>query len=286
MSRILEERLKGYNAETAEGEFDALREILQEVILSGLSDTDFFNLAVFQGGTCLRLIHGLRRFSEDLDFVLLAAQPRFDWSAYEKKINARCNLYGFEPEFLNKENQVNSVKKMLVKQGSLSDLVSFTHTQDPRRKIRIRLDIDVNPPSGLSSETSFLDFPLPYRLHIPTINCLFAGKCHALLCRQYTKGRDLFDFQWFVSKHVEPDLEYLKSTLIQSGPWEGNDINVTPSWLKLALIERISSLDWNAAKDDIFRFLPEREVETVLLWSRDFFLSRIEKLFTYSSNGR
>lgn len=286
MSRILEERLKGYNAETAEGEFDALREILQEVILSGLSDTDFFNLAVFQGGTCLRLVHGLRRFSEDLDFVMLAAQPQFDWSTYEKKITTRCNLYGFEPEFLNKENQTSSVKKMLVRQDSLSDLVSFTHTQDPRRKIRIRLDIDVNPPSGLSSETSFLDFPLPYRLHIPTINCLFAGKCHALLCRQYTKERDLFDFQWFVSKHVEPDLEYLESTLIQSGPWEDSGINVTPSWLKFALIERISSLDWNLAKDDILRFLPEREVETVLLWSRDFFLSRIEKLFTYSSNGR
>jgi predicted nucleotidyltransferase component of viral defense system len=286
MSNILEERLKVYNAETSEGEFDALREILQEVILSGLSDTDFFNLAVFQGGTCLRLVHGLRRFSEDLDFVMLAAQPRFDWSTYEKKITTRCNLYGFEPEFLNKENQTKSVKKMLVKQGSLSDLVSFTHTQDPRRIIRIRLDIDVNPPSGLSSETSFLDFPLPYRLQIPTINCSFAGKCHALLCRQYTKGRDLFDFQWFVSKHVEPDLEYLENTLIQSGPWEDSDINVTPSWLKFALIERISSLDWNAAKDDILRFLHEREAETVLLWSREFFLSRIEKLFTYSSNDR
>lgn len=284
MSKILEERLKGYNAETAEGEFDALREILQEVILSGLSDTDFFNLAVFQGGTCLRLVYGLRRFSEDLDFVILAAQPRFDWSAYEKKITTRCNLYGFEPEFLNKENQTESVKKMLVRQGSLSDLVSFTHTQDPRRKIRIRLEIDVNPPSGLSSETSFLDFPLPYRLQIPTINCLFAGKCHALLCRQYTKGRDLFDFQWFVSKHVEPDLEYLENTLIQTGPWEDSDINVTPSWLKFALIEKISSLDWNAAKDDILRFLPEREVEIVLLWSREFFLSRIDKLFTYSNN--
>ncbi len=285
MSRILEERLKGYNAETAEGEFDALREILQEVILSGLSDTDFFNLAVFQGGTCLRLVHGLRRFSEDLDFVMLDAHPRFDWSTYEKKIVNRCNLYGFEPEFLNKDNQISSVKKMLVRQGSLSDLISFTHTQDPRRKIRIRLEIDVNPPEGLSSETSFLDFPLPYRLQIPTINCLFARKCHALLCRQYTKGRDLFDFQWFVSKHVKPDLEYLESTLIQTGPWEDSDIHVTPSWLKSALIERISSLDWNAAKDDILRFLPEREVETVLLWSRDFFLSRIDKLYSYSSDG-
>ena len=286
MSRILEERLKGYNAETAEGEFDALREILQEVILSGLSDTDFFNLALFQGGTCLRLVHGLRRFSEDLDFVMLAAQQQFDWRSYEQKIVNRCNLYGFEPEFLNKANQISPVKKMLVRQGSLSDLISFTHTQNPGRKIRIRLAIDVNPPSGLSSETSFLDFPLPYRLQVPTINCLFAGKCHALLCRQYTKGRDLFDFQWFVSKHVEPDLEYLENTLIQSGPWEDSDINVTPSWLKFALIERISSIDWNAAKDDILRFLPEREVETVQLWSREFFLSRIEKLFTYSSNGR
>ena len=284
MSRILEERLKGYNAETAEGEFDALREILQEVILSGLSDTDFFNLAVFQGETCLRLVHGLRRFSEDLDFVMLDAQPLFDWSTYEKKIVNRCNLYGFEPEFLNKENQISPVKKMLVRQGSFSDLISFTHTQDPGRKIRIRLEIDTNPPEGLSTETSFLDFPLPYRLQIPTINCLFAGKCHALLCRQYTKGRDLFDFQWFVSKHVEPDLEYLESTLIQTGPWEDSAIHVTPSWLKFTLSERIDSLDWNAAKDDVLRFLPEREVEIVQLWSRDFFLSRIDKLYSYSNN--
>lgn len=281
MNRILEERFRGYNAETTEEEFDALREILQEVILSGLSDTDFFNLAVFQGGTCLRLIHGLRRFSEDLDFVMLDAQSRFDWSTYEKNIASRCNLYGFEPEFLNRENQTGPVKKMLVRQGSISDLISFAHAQDPRRKIRIRLEIDVNPPEGLFSETSFLDFPLPYRLQVPTINCLFAGKCHALLCRQYTKGRDLYDFQWFVSKKVEPDLEYLENTLIQTGPWEGRDIQVTPSWLKLTLIERINSLDWNAAKDDILRFLPEGEIETVMLWGREFFLNRIDKLIKY-----
>lgn len=282
MSKILEERLNGYNTETAEEEFDALREILQEIILSGLSDTKFFNLAVFQGGTCLRLVHGLRRFSEDLDFVMLDPRPEFDWSAYEKKIASRCNLYGFEPEFLNKDNQINPVRKMLVRQGLISNLVSFAHTQDIRRKIRIRLEIDVNPPEGLSSETTFLDFPLPHRLQVAGINCLFAGKCHALLCRQYTKGRDLYDFQWFVSKSVEPDLEYLQRTLVQTGPWEGQDIKVTPSWLKFTLTEKVSSLDWNAAKKDILRFLPEREVETVTLWSREFFLNRIEKLFEYS----
>lgn len=281
MSKILEERLNGYNTETAEEEFDALREILQEIILSGLSDTKFFNLAVFQGGTCLRLVHGLRRFSEDLDFVMLDPGPKFDWSAYEKKIASRCNLYGFEPEFLNRDNQPGPVKKMLVKQGLNFNFISFTHAQDPRRKIRIRLEIDINPPEGLSSETTFLDFPLPHRLQVATINCLFAGKCHALLCRQYTKGRDLYDFQWFVSKYVEPDLEYLEKTLIQSGPWEGQDIQVTPSWLKFALIERINSLDWNATKNDILRFLPEGEAETVTLWSREFFLSRIDKLFKY-----
>jgi len=212
---------------------------------------------------------------------MLDAQPRFDWSAYKKKIASRCNLYGFEPEFLNKENQTSPVKKMLVRQGSIADLLSFAHLRDPRRKIRIRLEIDVNPPEGLSSETSFLDFPLPYRLQIPTINCLFAGKCHALLCRQYTKGRDLYDFQWFVSKYVEPDLGYLDNTLIQSGSWEDQDIHVTKSWLKLALTNRINSLNWSAAKDDILRFLPKGEVEAIQLWSREFFLSRIDKLFKY-----
>ena len=129
--------------------------------------------------------------------------------------------------------------------------------------------------------TKYLDFPLPFSIKAQNLSSLFAGKCHALLCRNYTKGRDWYDFSWYVSKQTPVNFDLLTHAIDQAGPWKDQHISVTSTWLVQQLEIKIQHLDLEKAKEDAMRFLRPQEQNVLNLWSKDFFLTRLEKLKAY-----
>ncbi|MGH7889089.1 MAG: nucleotidyl transferase AbiEii/AbiGii toxin family protein, partial [Thermodesulfobacteriota bacterium] len=144
--------------------------------------------------------------------------------------------------------------------------------------IRIKLEIDTNPPMGSQFESRIIAFPFPYSVVTQDLPSLFGGKCHALLCRKYIKGRDWFDFLWFVSHEVAVNLELLKNALEQLGPWQGKKFLIDIKWLKSTLKDRIKTIDWAKASQEVLPFLKQREAEHLKFWSTDFFLQFVDKM--------
>ena len=99
-----------------------------------------------------------------------------------------------------------------------------------------------------------------------------------MLCRPYLKGRDWYDFNWYIAKGITPNLELLKNALEQYGPWKGESIDVDREWLVKELGEKISSIDWNDAAADVERFLMPVEQKSLKLWSEKFYMSKLNKL--------
>lgn len=264
--------------ETAEEEEDALKEILQEIILQGLSHTDFFAKAVFHGGSCLRIVYHLPRFSEDLDFMLKQVNPVFTWQPYQKAIEEVCQQYGIYSEVKNKSKVGGTVQKMFLKDNSIGKFLELLFPHQPNKKITIKLEIDINPPRGCQTEVKFLDFPVNFPIEIQDLPSSFASKSHALLCRNYLKGRDWYDFLWYVKQEVSPNLDFLANALRQQGPWANQPIQVTAAWYINQLREKIQSIDWETAKKDISPFLriPERKI--LSKWNMDLFLEELSKL--------
>jgi hypothetical protein len=149
-----------------------------------------------------------------------------------------------------------------------------------RPKLQIKLEIDINPPGGSTYELKYLDFPLPFSIYSQDLPSLFASKSHALLCRDYTKGRDWYDFIWYVSMQETINFSLLNNAINQKGPWEDQNILVTPEWFTQKLREKIISINWDEARKDIARFLSPREADALAVWSKEFFLSRVDKLAT------
>lgn len=278
VNSIVYERLEKYSPQTIEEERDALKEIMQEIILNGLSDANFFNDAVFQGGTALRIFYNLERFSEDLDFILREPNPNFKWQPYLKAIEDVCKQYGIYPEVIDKSKAGNAVQKMFLKDNSIGKILNLSFQHQPEKKLTIKLEIDTNPPLGSKSETKFLDFPLLFPIELQDLSSNFSGKSHALLCRQYLKGRDWYDFLWYVSKEIIPNFDFLSNAINQTGPWMGKNIQVNPEWYIKTLETKIKEINWPQAKNDVSPFLKEREKKVLSYWDAPFFLDRLSKL--------
>lgn len=145
----------------------------------------------------------------------------------------------------------------------------------------MKLEIDVNPPKGSTSEIKYLDFPLVFGVRLQTLPSSFAGKMHALLCREYVKGRDWYDFIWYVSQNTQINYALLQNALQQTGPWCDKKIEVNKNWLLTALKNKIAHLPWHEVANDVIRFLKPHEQKSLEYWNRDFFISRVEKLSNY-----
>lgn len=169
------------------------------------------------------------------------------------------------------------LKTAFLKTESQGGLLVFSNTKI-NRTIKIKLKIDINPPEGSNYEIKFLDFPLPYSIQIQDMPSLFASKCHALLCREYLKGRDWFDFSWYVSQNTSINFILLKNAINQAGPWKDKNNNIDKFWLINELKNKINIINWNEAKNDVQRFLRPKDLPILDLWSREFFLDRLEKL--------
>jgi predicted nucleotidyltransferase component of viral defense system len=281
MIAILEERLKKYSPQTLDDEQDALKEILQEIILYGLSNVGFFEKAVFQGGTSLRIFHNLSRFSEDLDFILKKPDPEFKWQPYLDAITRVCKQYGIIPEVIDRSETSKAVKKMFIKDCSIVKVLNLSFKHHPEQKLTIKLEIDTNPPEGSNSEIQHLKFPLIAAVEVQDLPSNLAGKSHALLCRKFTKGRDWYDFLWYYSKDILPNFNFLTNAINQTGPWAEQNIIVTPDWYFKALKEKIKTINWQEAIKDIMPFLGEQDKKTLRLWNEEFFQNIINKFSTF-----
>ena len=280
---LLQNRLESYRCTSAEEEMNALREMLQEMILAALSRTDFFTKAAFHGGTQLRIFEGVRRFSEDLDFALVSKDAAFDLFPYMEKIAAEMSAMGVELEVKDKTKASAAVRKGFLKNDSLVKILELRFagkrgSAGCPAKISIKMEVDANPPSGATYCAAQLFFPFPASVRNFDRESAFAGKMHALLCRGYVKGRDWFDFVWYVGEGVRINHSLLSSALNQQGPWRGQNVSSNDAWVKARLGEVIGRMDWMVARKDVIPFVYASDRHSVSMWSEGFFKSLVDRL--------
>ncbi|MCX6179010.1 MAG: nucleotidyl transferase AbiEii/AbiGii toxin family protein [Chlorobiales bacterium] len=279
MIELLRKRLERYAAADARAEEQALKEILQEVTLYALWRADFFELAAFQGGTSLRILNSLPRFSEDLDFISRKPSPDFVWAPYFETLGEVLAEFGIRCELVDRGNMDRAVRQALLKDDSIGRQLNLSfYGGSNSRKLKVKLEIDTSPPQGSLFEYHYLDFPLDFELCAQDLSSNFALKIHALLCRPYLKGRDWFDFSWYVAGGIAPNLKLLQNALQQYGPWAGEILTVDTIWLNVALKQKIEAISWIDAAQDVAPFLPVTDQHSLKLWSARFFGEKLRKL--------
>jgi hypothetical protein len=267
-----------YNCRTSVDTTNALREIMQEIVLLGLWRSKFFEKAAFYGGTSLRVLHGLDRYSEDMDFSLLAATPDFDLGAYGRALEKELLAFGFTVSVQRKEKaRPSAVQSAFLKADTYRQVLVVATDEEivraiPRgRLLKIRLEVDTNPPGGFATESRFLLQPIPFSVRTFTPPCLFAGKMHAVLCRQWqsrVKGRDWYDFVWFVARGTPLHLGHLAARMRQSGHLAADSV-LTEGLFRERLAHRTLALDVASARQDVAPFVKDADATTV--WSHEFF---------------
>ncbi len=275
---MIQERLRTYACVSVQEEGQALREITQEVVLAGLARTDFFKYAEFHGGTCLRIFHGVDRFSEDLDFVLKSADKDFTLEVYLRSALRELSAYGFRFEVIDRSKAGSAVKKAFVKDDSIGKLLElqFVKTDRSTKTIKIKIEVDANPPVGASSLTRYLTFPFPASITVHDVPSLFAGKLHALLCREYIKGRDWYDLVWYLSQKTDVNYRLLTAQVHQTVPWKGQGLIASEEWCFGELRKKVETLDWAAARREVSPFVRQRGQASLELWGKDFFCSLLD----------
>lgn len=277
---IIRDRLATYGCKSEIEEEHAIREITQELVLAALGRTDFFKEAAFQGGTALRILYGLDRFSEDLDFTLKVRNPGFAWKEYLQTMTEELSAYGYRIDIQDRSAVDSAVKMACIKDDAIGKVLNFQYAgkSGVLGRIRIKLEVDINPPDGSEYEIKYLDFPFVSSVVVQTLPSLFAGKIHALLCRDYLKGRDWYDFLWYTARRTPINYRLLSSALSQVGPWKKQGIPVDYDWCMQSLKEKIESVDWHSAAEDVRRFVRVREQKSLDLWNRDLFIGQLEKI--------
>ena len=277
---VLKRRIEEYAPEDTLEQENVLQEIMQHYVLTSLSRAGIFSEVIFHGGTCLRIINRTNRYSEDLDFLLKKPDLKFRWQFYLDRVGKDCAQEGIDFELIDKANANTAVQKAFLKTDSIGKvlLLNLPFDRHNGKKIRIKLEIDTNPPAGSEFETSYITFPSIAPITTQTLESGFANKSHALLCRKYVTGRDWYDYIWYVSQEIQPNFELLQNALFQQGPWSGENITVTKEWFINSLEMTIRKIDWNVAQLDVQRFLPKKEQRGIQEWSMDFFLYLTKKM--------
>jgi len=278
--KLIQDRLDSYNCQSNLEEEHAIREITQEAMLAALGRTDFFKEALFQGGTCLRIFYGVNRFSEDMDFLLKEPNRDYALQPHLHAVSDELRAYGYDIEIVDRSKADLTVRKAFLKDDSLGKVLQLRYAalSGPRRKIRIKLEVDTNPPAGSGMEIKYVDFPFLSSVTLQDRPSLFAGKLHAILCRDYVKGRDWYDFLWYTGQGFGINYAFLSSALRQQGPWRNTDIQVDWPWCLTHLENKINSVDWAAASEDVRRFVKATEQPSLKLWNRELFLSQLRKI--------
>ena len=286
MNSVFEIMLNKYQPKDNSERENAIKEIVQEIVLSGLSRGGFFDKAVFYGGTCLRIFHGLNRFSEDLDFALLNKDDDFKIEDYFHAIKKELISYGLDMDVVKKEKSKgdNDIQSAFVKGNTQILLMTFFPNNNELdnvikdQTIKIKFEIDTDNPKGGVVETKYRLLPAPYEIKVFDEPTLFAGKIHAILCREYKnriKGRDYYDYLFYCAKGTKINLEYLENKLKNSNKIS-NDTKLDLPLLKKMLQERFMGVDYNLARKDVSSFITDQE--SLSLWSKELFLSTLDYL--------
>jgi len=283
MNSIIQTMLRKYKIKSQEDEINALREIFQSISLLGLWRGKFFEHTAFYGGTALRILYGLDRFSEDMDFSLLKQDKNFSLEQYCSFIEKELNSFGFSATVNIKKKTTNTqIESAFLKADTLQQLLvikSKNITENSLPDLKIKLEVDTNPPTNFDTEIKSVLMPIPFNVKVFMQDCLFAGKVHAILCRNWKnkriKGRDLYDFVWYIARDVSVNLKHLQKRLEQTGHWNSNDILTKEKIVKM-LKEKIDNIDLELAKKDVLRFVDNKD--SVLIWSKEFFFDIIKKI--------
>ncbi len=286
INQVIINWLKQYSCKSQDDYRNALQEIIQELALEGLARAKFFEKAAFYGGTCLRILHRLDRFSEDLDFSLLVPDPHFKLEPYLKSIEMHIQSYGFDISISKKEKTMTSaVLSAFLKGNTMENFIRIGLSDRERQSvhldenIKIKLEIDTDPPPGFDIEINEMHVPGLYYVKSYSLPDLFAGKMSAILARTWkgrTKGRDWYDLIWFVAKKIPLHLSHLESRLKQIGFIDGS---LTQEVFSNLYMERLEKLDIGQAKADTVHFL--RNPEVLDIWSKAYFSDLLPK-FSYS----
>ena len=288
MNNVIEVMLAKYNAQNNEERENAIKEIIQEIALAGLSRGGFFEKAAFYGGTCLRIFHGLNRFSEDLDFALFEKDPNFKLDDYFPALQKEFQSYGIEMSVeLKEKDDDTEIQSAFLKGNTLTLMMSFFPKSEdakkvvPNQKIKIKFEIDTDNPSGGTTEFRYKMLPAPYEIRIFDEPTLFAGKIHAILCRSYknrVKGRDYYDYLFYIGKGSKFNLNYLENKLKNTGGIIGNNETLTLEKVKELLKGKFESTDYESAKKDVSNFISDKE--NLKLWKKDLFVATLDELKT------
>ena len=264
-SEIYNIMLSGYDMSTEQQRRNATFEVNQQVILAGLYNGGFFDVAAFYGGTCLRIFYGLQRFSEDMDFSLLLPDKEFDFTKYFKPIIDEFAIVGRQVEISRKDKKsFGKVDSAFLKDNT--DVYDVTFNTE--RSIKIKIEVDTQPPLKFRTEQKLLMLPHSFMTRCFVLPDLFAGKMHALVYmgwKNRVKGRDWYDFEWYIRHNVPLDFNHLAERVLQFN----NEI-ITKEVFMVRLKEKLSSVNIKQVKDDVMPFV--KDVRELDIWSNDYFV--------------
>lgn len=285
MNEAVTKMLGRYQCRTEADYTNALIEIMQEVALLGLWRAKFFEHAAFYGGTALRILYHLDRFSEDLDFSLLKPQPKFDLSPYLNAVQAELHGMGFNVSVEARKKKVETAtESAFIKTGTKESLLKIDVPKEISQRLQhnavleIKLEVDTDPPAGFHTEAKTLIQPIPFAVNTFTQPDLFAGKLHAILQRKWktrVKGRDYYDFVWYIAQKIPVRLGHLEQRLRQTEGWKGKEPLRLASVIEL-LKQKLSEVNIESAKEDVLTFIKDKDA--VDLWSAEFFTSLLPQL--------
>lgn len=265
MNEIYSQMLSAYEQTTEQQKRNATFEVNQQIILAGLYNGGFFDVAAFYGGTCLRIFHNLQRFSEDMDFSLLAPNDDFDFTQYFQPIVDEFAMVGREVEIKKKDKKsFAKVESAFLKDNT--DVYDVTFQTE--KSVKIKIEVDTQPPLKFNTEQKLLLLPRSFMVRCFTLPDLFAGKMHALVYRAWknrVKGRDWYDFEWYVRHGIPLDFTHLHERTLQF-----NQEDISEESFLEKLKERLSTADLNQVKSDVLPFV--RNPKELDIWSNDYFL--------------
>lgn len=274
MADIIQQMLTRYQIKTKDDKRNALHEIMQQVCLAGLNRAGFFNNAAFYGGTCLRIFHGLPRFSEDMDFSLLQKDQTFSLENYFEAISREFASQGRSVEISKKEKkQATHIESAFLKDQT--DIINIKFRTEP--SIKIKIEVDTNPPLKFDTEHKLLLLPYSFMTRCFTLPALFAGKMHAFIFRQWktrVKGRDWYDFEWYIRNNIPLDFNHFKERASQS---EGNEMQTLTQQDFLEILrQKIRNTAIESVKADVRPFIIH--LDELNIWSTEYFLQLAQML--------
>jgi predicted nucleotidyltransferase component of viral defense system len=278
---IIKQMLSKYDINSENDIVNALKEIFQEITLLGLYRGNFFSKAAFYGGTSLRVLYGLNRFSEDLDFSLIEKEQNFNIEEYFKYIIDEFDALGVGIELKKKKKKGKSsnIESAFLKNDTsihtldinTVDLENTLEGINYQQKIKIKIEVDTNPPLKFQTEAKTLLMPITFNIVSMTLPNLFAGKMHAVLCRKWktrVKGRDWYDFEWYVKNNIKLNLEHLKERMIESGDFDRSILLDKKRFIEL-MNNKIDTLNIEKSIDEVKPFIKDQRIFE--FWTKDYF---------------